>query len=118
MALPALMSLRFSEVIEGRGVGGKGLGLLREFGLFQEPSHSCSHRSVSIAGLWQYGNAIIQRTEFSLFPLTTGGGILGIFADRQANALAFLLPLKVVGSFGMTLGTAVYDDDIGADSAV
>ena len=34
-----------------------------------------------IAELWHYGNAIIQRTQFSLFPLTTGASILGIIAD-------------------------------------
>jgi hypothetical protein len=73
---------------------------------------------VSIAGIWQYGNAIIQRTEFSLFPLTTGGSILGILADRQADAPAFLAPLKVVGSLGMALGSAVYKDGVGSDSAV
>jgi hypothetical protein len=73
---------------------------------------------VSIAGLWQYGNAIIQGTEFSLFPLTTGGSILGILAHPQADAPAFLAPLKVVGSFRLALGSAVYEDDIGTGSAV
>jgi len=73
---------------------------------------------VPIAGLWQYGNAIIQRTEFSLFPLTTRSSILGIIADRQADTPAFLAPLEVVGPLGMALGSAVYEDDIGTDSAV
>jgi hypothetical protein len=73
---------------------------------------------VSIIRLFQYGNAIVQCTEFGFFPLTTGGSILGILADRQADAPDFLTPLKVVGSFGMALGPAVYEDDIGTDAAV
>ena len=58
---------------------------------------------MSIARFWQYGNAIVQCTQFSLFPLTTGGSILGILADRQADtpvdaqavmALAFFVGLR------------------------
>src|SRR4051812_2314971 len=109
---------RLSEVVEGGCIRRQGLRFLREFCFLQEISHSGSDWTVSIIGLRQYGNAIIQRTQFSLFSLTAGGSILGILADRQANAPAFLAPLKVVGSFGMALRSSVYEDDVGTDSAV
>ncbi len=81
-----------------------------------------SSRVTELLSKWKDGD---QQALHDLLPivypqlrqLAQGGGILGIFADRQTDAPAFLAPLQVVGPFGMALGSAVYEDGVGTDSA-
>src|SRR5262249_14493115 len=68
--------------------------------------------------LRQHRTAVVHSVEFSLFPLTTSSSILCILTDRQPDALAFLPPFQVVGSFPIPLGLAVYEHNVGPDTPI
>jgi hypothetical protein len=67
-------------------------------------------------GLWQNGNAIIQRTEFSLFPPNDERQHLGHHCRRTSGCACLSHATQGSKILRMALGRAIYEDNIGTDS--